>query len=528
MTSISSIITNKINKTKNIKIKDNKVELVVPERVPVIIENYSKDRETPYSLKDIETMLVLVSYLFKHDYDANGIDDINKFENIHHKLFFSLLGQNNYSFVKSELISMGIIEFNKSYRAGYFSQGYKIHDNFIYDDPIRVLINNPYVIRQIKTSLNKNNSVVADKYSFVKYMENMRVDEEAAMKWLDEQDYEERMYHSYKLAIQRVNHAKEFDYYSISKLNGRLTSYLTNFPRNLKPFVYYLDEEGNKITKKIVIDAKNSQPFILLVLLEKYKLVIDEDFRKEILAGNFYNYMTNLIQDEINKEQELINKNKKSIIQFLLRETNIKLIEKMDIKRWMVEDYLFKKGSGSRLSKSKLGYGYKLVFDGESFKEVRTDKEYARTPKEDEMIKKTIYDVFKKKFNKTYESVKKLKLEILPNLPVNKKRIEENEKNLKIEYSKINKKYDKSYYERRDLISSIFACTLQTIESDLWLNKIVNKVNEITSKAYFYTVHDSIVFFNINDDEINRIKEQIKNITLSLFNHEIPLHHEIL
>jgi hypothetical protein len=76
---------------------------------------------------------------------------------------------------------------------------------------------------------------------------------------------------------------------NISKNNRRLNSPFVTLPKNLRQFLYLLNEEsGQMIFNKIEIDGSNTQPILLCVKMEKDGFEIDNDFMSLCLDGKIY------------------------------------------------------------------------------------------------------------------------------------------------------------------------------------------------------------------------------------------------
>lgn len=96
-------------------------------------------------------------------------------------------------------------------------------------------------------------------------------DIENALNWINTIDDENKR-NSYLIAVNQIYDVR-LRYFKRNKTNKRLDTNLTNIKKELRQYI-----KGNYVN----IDLKNSQPFLLIDLLEKIKIIIDYFYKKNL------------------------------------------------------------------------------------------------------------------------------------------------------------------------------------------------------------------------------------------------------
>ncbi|NID08925.1 hypothetical protein [Fibrivirga algicola] len=184
----------------------------------------------------------------------------------------------NYQLYLNYLVYNNIIEKNDSYQEGVSSKGYRLKEQYL-TPTIEVKLSYKKLITKIKRFRIRYNEPATTKYpELIKWFNGLQIEYEPAMNWINEWYDSKTMtsngkrkktismkvihkYNSYKRTILKV---KEKDYsFLIDNSGYRLHTVLTNMKKDLRDYLKY----NNK--SLVCIDLSNSQPYLAQVLFNK-------------------------------------------------------------------------------------------------------------------------------------------------------------------------------------------------------------------------------------------------------------------
>ncbi|MEI7983774.1 MAG: hypothetical protein WCI71_19150, partial [Bacteroidota bacterium] len=202
-------------------------------------------------------------------------------------------------------VHLGILEIGSNYETLYGKpRSYRIHPNHLCD-PTNIIIKedclDKTIANNIRESKLEQRKKKAEKrldiynepvqlYSFY-FLDRLRINRDNAMgywkQWLKEnlkafnpanpidQDEIQKVYMKYFSSVVAVNRLDDNDKFLVRDKYGRIHSNLTNFPRLLRPFLYF---EG--LPEPLYqLDLSNSQPLLLVFLFQDY---FKEKYKKNL------------------------------------------------------------------------------------------------------------------------------------------------------------------------------------------------------------------------------------------------------
>ena len=160
------------------------------------------------------------------------------------------------------LVKYGFIISDKKYIPSKKSQYYKLNPEYLGGDLIEIEITKAdkmYGKVDKKNVSRKANfcRLPSHLYSMYKEFDKLKIDHCRAKEWVLNSDYDNAKKIVFLNSIQAFSD-KRFRYYKRNNTNKRLDTNLTNIKSDLRKFIF---------TNYISIDLKNSQPFLLGVLL---------------------------------------------------------------------------------------------------------------------------------------------------------------------------------------------------------------------------------------------------------------------
>lgn len=192
---------------------------------------------------------------------------------------------NKYNLYLDYLLHKKIITIFKNYSTGRHSRIYKITD--------KTKNSITYIEKQIPQKLkNKINdsklktNTVEDhiKIKLITDLLKVNIDKVNAIKWLDEQNLDDRSDIINRTSILKVNNKELFYTFDVY---GRLHTNFTTLKKDIRN--NFLTINGEKLKE---IDITNSQPFFLYLLMKKEGFNKFTDFDKDVLNGTIYDKLS--------------------------------------------------------------------------------------------------------------------------------------------------------------------------------------------------------------------------------------------
>ena len=175
------------------------------------------------------------------------------------KKYLSLITASNIDKYIKILSNGGFIISDNIYRVGTKALWYKINENFI-SDAVDVELDAKHSKKIMKT-IYRDRSHYNRLEPHIKLMKqkfmNMEYDYLKAYKWINDNSKGNKKY-SYTISIKNIED-KRFRFFKRNNTNQRLDTNLTNLKKELRQFI-----KGDLVS----IDVKNSQPFLLGVLVQ--------------------------------------------------------------------------------------------------------------------------------------------------------------------------------------------------------------------------------------------------------------------
>mgnify|MGYP001087813307 CR=1 FL=1 len=223
-----------------------------------------------------ENYIYIIHYILKQPlYDKRYNEDkYNSFAPVNKEKTSSLFGCNCDKYIKF-LRKYELIEDDKKCIPNKKAYYYRINPKYTSDlkcfelQTDTTLFNNK--LNSIKRERSNYSKLEPHLYKMVNLFMSFEFDTEKAIKWINTIE-DEKKRNSYLIAINQI-YDKRLRYFKRNKTNKRLDTNLTNINKELRQFII-----GNFVS----IDLKNSQPFLLIVLLEKIKIIVDYFYKKDL------------------------------------------------------------------------------------------------------------------------------------------------------------------------------------------------------------------------------------------------------
>jgi hypothetical protein len=262
----------------------------------------------PFSHSNVklENALLFISNLYlrsyynvkksENDYENASYEDFNEFMPIHSDHIITILGRDYYKNILNQLIEQNIIECNDSYLSNYSSKRYRISSEFFEQKPIARQIESNRVKKKLQRIREYSEHKIKNLPYLQHQLENLsyiHIDKSKADDWIrnnipETEGFKAKWYYHIVNTIEYgfTNHLM------VSQNNRRLFTPFVILPKELRKFLYLIDEEtGNIIDRKIEIDGTNTQPILLCIKMEQEGHIIDSDFKELCLNGHIYDYI---------------------------------------------------------------------------------------------------------------------------------------------------------------------------------------------------------------------------------------------
>ncbi len=418
---------------------------------------FSHEKEVFYFIVDL--FFRLKAYNKNIKYTSEGLITISS------KYFSSFITKNYANYLRW-LVNHQVIVCDKIKKTGK-SFGYELHPN-VQSKLVTVVIPSDRVItRRIITNYNrrmKYHKKLPEHIRIMKnhFKKNINVDLNSALQWMEDELQKQTInlnqYNVYYMSLHMIQDKEMF--FQLNKTNGRIDSNITNLKSDLRQFL-----TGNLIH----IDCKSSQPLIVNFITD---YIINNNLKKEnpttvkLLSSCLPSSYTPSFGDE-----------------------NEKILSKhlsMSELRYLRNFPLFNRKSLEEFTEFR-----RVTFHDDFYNSIKMKYEllYKKTILRNE-IKEIVYKVFFSK-NTSYKSDKKIFRQMFPVI-------------YKIIYNLKNQQHNK------------FALCLQSIESDIFIQKICKRLVE--NGIVPITIHDSVIVAS-NDQE--RTLEIIAGVYKEIFG-EIP------
>ncbi|RRB06835.1 hypothetical protein [Larkinella rosea] len=409
----------------------------------------------------------------------------------------------NYQEYLGYLVEVGVLECNGVYFPGFSSKGYRFTEHYQIKT-IRDSVSNPKLIAKTKSQKQKEAAALAMYPNLIHHFDGLEIDLERAQGYLQhvyeeesqsaEKKISRRAASRHSAALINVNKLVEKSFhFSIDNNGHRLHTTLTNLNKALRQFLSY---QGEKL---VAFDLSNSQPFLAQVLFNKSFYEPTEDC------------LTLTLSSLPKETQQLINENLKARIgEYILSNTktskysinsstplstcplmcgNLEFNDQADGRVEVVreaEDFQIKLLQNQELEKylSFLNGG---LFYEQLGKEIsqRTGRGYRDRDQLKQVISTVLFSSNDEKF---------------PPI-VNRKRV---------------------FKEVFPWIAGLFellksddhrtlALLLQTIESEIFLNRIAGRISQEMPEVPLFSLHDSLVTTGENEGYLSQVmKEEIE------------------
>ena len=231
------------------------IKLMIPELLKLNLDQYLKQIEPGFKY-DIFYFYYLINFIVRNQLKAKNKEYI--YINLKHLRKSTVYNIDSYL----KILKNGeFLITNKRYIPGHLPFGYKINPKF-YNSNIATfeLKPNHKLFHKILSGIKNKKAHYNRSEPFIKSMrkEFMHLDfnYNAANEWIKSQLPEKQYY--YQFSMEQLKD-KRFRYFNRNNTNKRLDTNLTNLKSDLKQFI---------IGDYISIDLKNSQPFILSLLID--------------------------------------------------------------------------------------------------------------------------------------------------------------------------------------------------------------------------------------------------------------------
>jgi len=238
--------------------------------------------------------------------------DIHSFIQLYSPFLKAILS-GHYSDILKELIDMNIIEGGNHYRKGKKSKAYRLTDNYRTIKLKRVEITDKKIISNYHSYKSKKNKKITETAHNYLYscLKEIRIDYEAAIDYMNKNAESIEQYNYGLCAIEMIHNS--IWYFVTDKKAGRVHNNLTNFPKVLRPFLFFLNK------RLIEIDISNSQPLLFNILINRYLL-------RDTSAYYYYNKESNIPyvpqHSDLRKYKEVTETGK--FYEFMMEKLNIK------------------------------------------------------------------------------------------------------------------------------------------------------------------------------------------------------------
>jgi|GEM_PF-7094149 len=231
--------------------------------------NFKSNREMMVYLID----LIIKQYTWRKKYNKRTCNDYVPLHSTKMKEICK-----NYHLYVRYLSENGIIEVDDSYKVGERSKGYRLAKQY-HMETIDCLISEPKIVNAIqKQKEQAREAVIAVYPNLVRWFDELEIDAEGAYAFID-QWYKEQLVkskrtpkpkrlrrlilakNSYRQSVRNIQH-KDY-WFSVDDSGHRLHTVLTNMKKDLRKFVTY---KGQPL---VCVDLSNSQPFLSLQLLKE-------------------------------------------------------------------------------------------------------------------------------------------------------------------------------------------------------------------------------------------------------------------
>lgn len=428
---------------------------------------YSKDRQ--YMMDCIAYFLGLLQKKTPIHYNNNGTVHASTIMFPLHSLVLQRINR-NFSNIKKFFQEAGFIDVNNSYKRDEWCKKYSFSDKYRTHKTKKYYITNKKLIeKSYDYYMERKGGMIGEDESIYSNYE-VKIDSTRAYKYITDEYYKgnitDEQYSAYYSSIYRMEN-KEI-YSVLDDFSGRLHTNITNLKKELRQFVYFVDESKQDVVE---IDVKNSQLLMLTAFLDKNTFdKVKPLLTRKIRAGVYEQVVSNNLLENI--ENYIINNdisNKEDILKFKYNAFNGEVYEKF------VEE-LKDNGYYDRLSRKKL----KTVFFIWLF-----------SPLGHKVFEKSLSN---KKLNEF----------------------------LDINYPNL---YEYITFLRNQTDSKLIPRLLQLTESGINLNLIGKKISfeseKESDRIMFTTIHDSFLTpICFRDKIVKKIKDTYKEI----FNIDVNLH----
>jgi len=410
--------------------------------------------------KNIEFYVYIIHYILKKPANDKRYKDFIPIDKEKINSLFNCLSDRYVKFLEK----YELIESDKKYipkkKALYYRINPKHKSNLVLFElqPDKILFKG--IINSIKNQKSNFSKLEPHLYKMAKEFMNIDYDLKNALNWLNTiPDEDKKPYYSISI---NLFYDKRFRYFKRNPTNNRLDSNLTNLKKEFRQFI-----KGNYVS----IDLKNSQPFLLSILIQKITDILQ------------YFYLKNI---EINNKT----------IDEILNNKHLPLCLKLDLQT-LIKHFDLKALKLLLLIRKK----YNLFY----FTNLSLFKNW--------VVSGTFYDKFIQKFdgNLSRDEAKQIMFEVL----FSQNKTYKNHK-LIIPYKSEKKIFADVFPVIFEIVEALkekqhnkLAIYLQKLESNLFIDKIAKELVE--KEIIPFTVHDSIIIpVELKNKALNIIKTSFK------------------
>jgi len=287
------------------------MQIIIPQNLnleEILIKKY------PEYYAHLQKFYFIVSYILFISYCDHRYKDLTEISKkarnklyipINAKYLQNICGSNYYKGIVSILLTERILETDNHYLPKQKCKGYRIVDDFLYNQPTNYEIKDKKLEQRIKAKQNKANENLSKVNKQILEIIKSRFifDLNSAFKVITQQKktniINDKSFNStYNQLLQLQNN--NF-YFSSSPKTERIFHNYSNLKKDLRNFIKHISGE-----KLIEIDIANSQPFFLGCIISMLEQTNDtQGFISIVQSGNFYDYLRKNISSDLQKKNIL-------------------------------------------------------------------------------------------------------------------------------------------------------------------------------------------------------------------------------
>ena len=221
--------------------------------------------------RNTENYIYIIHYILSRPTKDKRFED---FAPINKQNIDSVINCNSNYYIKI-LEKYELIESDNTYTPNKKALYYRINPKYKFDLTVYNLLPESKLFgnlhKQIKNKKTNYSKLEPFLYNMAKEFMNIRYDFDSALNWINSIKDENKKI-IYTVAVNQFSDVR-FRYFKRNKTNNRLDTNLTNLKKELRQFI-----KGDFVS----IDLKNSQPFLLSILLEKLAKILNFFYLKNL------------------------------------------------------------------------------------------------------------------------------------------------------------------------------------------------------------------------------------------------------